>query len=87
MPGSPARFPRVAIVGRPGTPDLAAPLARLAGFLSSHGHAVVLEADTARHTPLPGHATAEADALGSRCATRRSPCASSRGRTGVLQPR
>ena len=66
MPGSPARFPRVAIVGRPGTPDLAAPLARLAGFLSSHGHAVVLEADTARHTPLPGHATAEADALGSR---------------------
>jgi NAD+ kinase len=66
MPGSPARFPRVAIVGRPGTPDLAAPLARLAGFLASHGHAVVLEADTARHTPLPGHATAKADALGSR---------------------
>lgn len=66
MPGSPARFPRVAIVGRPGTPDLAAPLARLAGFLASHGHAVVLEADTARHTPLRGHATAEADALGSR---------------------
>ena len=66
MPGSSARFPRVAIVGRPGTPDLAAPLARLAGFLASHGHSVVLESDTARHTPLPGHATAEADALGSR---------------------
>lgn len=66
MPGSPARFPRVAIVGRPGTPDLAAPLARLAGFLASRGHAVVLESDTARHIPLPGHATAEADALGSR---------------------
>ena len=66
MPGSPARFPRVAIVGRPGTPDLAAPLARLAGFLASHGHAVVLEADTARPPPLPCHATAEADALGSR---------------------
>ena len=43
MPGSPARFPRVAIVGRPGTPDLAAPLRRLDEFLASRGHAVVLE--------------------------------------------
>ena len=66
MSGSSVRFPRVAIVGRPGTPDLADPLKRLAGFLTSRGHAVVLEADTARHTPLPGYATADAGALGAR---------------------
>ena len=66
MPGPPARFPRVAIVGRPGTPDLAAPLERLAGFLASRGHAVVLEAETARQTSLERHASAEADALGAR---------------------
>ena len=66
MPGPSARFPRVAIVGRHGSPDLVAPLKRLAGFLSSHGHAVVLEAETARYAPLPGCATAEAEALGSR---------------------
>ncbi|MEO8486890.1 MAG: NAD kinase [Betaproteobacteria bacterium] len=66
MPGTPARFPRVAIVGRPGTPDLAAPLARLAAFLASRGHAVVLEADTARQATLEGHEVADADALGAR---------------------
>src|SRR6185436_1185582 len=43
MPGPPARFPRIAIVGRPGTPDLATPLSELAGFLTARGHAVVLE--------------------------------------------
>lgn len=66
MSGPSARFPRVAIVGRHGSPDLVAPLKRVAGFLSSHGHAVVLEAETARHAPLPGYATAEAETLGSR---------------------
>jgi NAD+ kinase len=66
MPGSPARFPRVAIVGRAGTPDLGVPLGRLAGFLSSKGHAVVLEAETARQTPLDGYEVADADALGAR---------------------
>lgn len=66
MPGTPARFPRVAIVGRPGTPDLAAPLARLAGFLAARGHEVVIEAETAFHTPVPGHASADAGALGAR---------------------
>jgi len=66
MPGSPARFPRVAIVGRPGTPDLGEPLGRLAGFLASKGHAVVLEADTARQTPLDGHDVADAESLGAR---------------------
>ena len=66
MPGPSARFPRVAIVGRHGSPDLAAPLKRLAGFLTSRGHAVVLEAETARYSPLPGCVAAEADVLGSR---------------------
>jgi len=66
MPGTPARFPRVAIVGRPGTPDLAVPLRRLADFLASRGHEVVLESETARQTPLDGHAVADADALGAR---------------------
>jgi len=66
MPGAPARFLRVAIVGRPGTPDLGAPLGRLAGFLASKGHAVVLEADTARQTPLDGYDVADAGSLGAR---------------------
>jgi NAD+ kinase len=66
MPGSPARFPRVAIVGRPGTPDLGEPLGRLAGFLASKGHAVVLEADTARQAALDGHDVADAESLGAR---------------------
>jgi len=66
MPGAPARFPRVAIVGRPGTPDLGEPLGRLAGFLASKGHAVVLEADTARQTPLDGYDVADAGSLGAR---------------------
>lgn len=66
MPGTPDRFPRVAIVGRPGTPDLAAPLARLAGFLAAGGREVVIESETARTTSLPGHAGVDADALGAR---------------------
>ena len=66
MPGTPARFPRVAIVGRPGTPDLAAPLTQLAGFLTARGHAVVLESDTARQTALDRYAVAGADDLGAR---------------------
>jgi NAD+ kinase len=66
MPAAPARFPRVAIVGRPGTPDLGEPLGRLAGFLASKGHAVVLEADTARQTSLDGYDVADAGSLGAR---------------------
>jgi NAD+ kinase len=66
MPGTPARFPRVAIVGRPGTPDLAAPLRRLADFLAARGHAVVLESETAAQTPLDGYEVADATALGAR---------------------
>ena len=65
MTATPARFPRVAVVGRHDTPDLATPLARLAGFLSARGHAVVLEAEAARHTSLP-YPAADADRLGAR---------------------
>jgi len=43
----PARFARVALVGRPDTPGLAGPLARLAAFLEARGHRVVLAAETA----------------------------------------
>jgi NAD+ kinase len=66
MPGPPARFPRGASAGRPDTPDLAAPLEQLARFLTTRGHAVVIESDTAQQTSLGGHAVAEAEALGAR---------------------
>jgi NAD+ kinase len=51
-------FPRVALVGRYASPDLAAPLARLAAYLTARGHKVVLEGETARYAPLPGYPTA-----------------------------
>jgi hypothetical protein len=43
----PARFTRVALVGRPETPGLAAPLARLAAFLEARGHQAVMASETA----------------------------------------
>jgi NAD+ kinase len=42
-----ARFPRVVLIGRPGTPALGEPLVRLAKFLAARGHAVALESETA----------------------------------------
>ena len=57
-------FRRVALIGRYASPEIAAPLSRLAAFLAARGHAVVLEAETARFTPVPGYPTAEAEALG-----------------------
>jgi NAD+ kinase len=59
-----ARFRRVALVGRYGSPGIAEPLAHLARFLSARGHAIVLEADTARYTPLEGYKTAPAETIG-----------------------
>jgi NAD+ kinase len=57
MPTSrPERFARVALVGRPGSPGLADPVARLAALLGRRGHEVVLESDTAElvsRTDLP----------------------------------
>src|SRR4029453_19137274 len=65
MPASPAvRFRRVALIGRHASPGIAEPLSRRAAFLSERGHAVVLEAETARNTPLPGYPTATAESLG-----------------------
>jgi NAD+ kinase len=56
-------FPRVALVGRYASPDLAAPLARLAHHLRGRGHSVVLEAETAQYAPLPGFSTAAPEDL------------------------
>jgi len=44
----PARFARVALVGRPETPGLAQPLSRLADFLAARGHEVTLTTETAQ---------------------------------------
>jgi NAD+ kinase len=60
------RFRRVALIGRYATPGIAEPLSQLAAFLARRGHEVVLEADTAAHTPLAGYPTADADDLGKR---------------------
>jgi NAD+ kinase len=63
VPAPPSRFPRIALVGRHATPGLAEPLARLAAFLVSRGHTVVLEAETAQYTPLAGVPAVDSDAL------------------------
>jgi NAD+ kinase len=49
---APARFPRVALVGRPGSPGVSGPLARLAQMLRKRGHEVFVEGDTAQWAPL-----------------------------------
>jgi NAD+ kinase len=59
-------FRRVGVVGRYASPGIAEPLARLAKHLVARGHDVVLEAETASLTPLPGYPSAPADALGKR---------------------
>jgi NAD+ kinase len=58
------RFPRVALVGRYASPDLAVPLARLANYLRATGRTVILEGETARFAPLPGYPTAAPEDLG-----------------------
>jgi NAD+ kinase len=57
-------FPRVALVGRYASPDLAVPLARLANYLRGTGRAVVLESETAHNAPVPGFPTVAAEDLG-----------------------
>ena len=61
---TPARFPRIVLVGRPGTPALAEPLARLAKFLGDRGHAVALESETAALTPEPSLAAVDTALVG-----------------------
>ena len=59
----PAALRRVALVGRYATAGVAEPLERLARFLVGRGLEVVLDAETAAETPLPGYPTADPAAL------------------------
>jgi len=60
---TPARFPRIALIGRHGGPGVAVPLAELIAFLRSRGHLVLLDADTARGAGIDGVDTISDDAL------------------------
>jgi NAD+ kinase len=51
---TPARFHRIALIGRHGGADLTLPLARLAAFLRGRGHTVAVDAATARTVPVDG---------------------------------
>ena len=51
---APARFARIALIGRHGGADLSGPLASLAAFLRARGHAVAVDADTARTIAVRG---------------------------------
>jgi NAD+ kinase len=58
------RFPRIALVGRRSTPAIARPIAELGAFLTSQGHHLVLDADTAEYAAVAGAATVAAQELG-----------------------
>ena len=64
MGGPVQRFATVALIGRYASAGIAEPLQRLAAFLAARGHDVVLDAETAQCTPLPGYRTAPAEDLG-----------------------
>ena len=66
-PGHP--FATIALIGRYASPGIADPLGRLAAFLTARGHRVILDAETAEFTPLPGYPTASAADMSSA-----SPC-------------
>jgi NAD+ kinase len=57
-------FPRVAIVGRYASPDLAMPLSQLASYLRRKGHSVVLEGETSLYVPTLDYPTAAQEDLG-----------------------
>jgi NAD+ kinase len=57
-------FPTIGLVGRYATPGIAEPLGRLAQFLVRRGHRVIIDAETAMFTPLPGYPTAPAADFG-----------------------
>ena len=61
-------FATIALIGRYASPGIADPLSRLAAFLAARGHRVILDAETAAFTPLPGYPTASMDEIGSRAA-------------------
>ncbi len=62
-PPVPARFTRVALVGRQASPGIAAPLRALATFLTKRGHTVTIDDETAAYASVPGCASASRDAL------------------------
>jgi NAD+ kinase len=63
MPASPpARFRRIALIGRHGGPG-AVPIATLAAFLEARGHDVVLDVETASDVSAPGVAVVPVDEL------------------------
>jgi NAD+ kinase len=64
MPQLPARFPRIALVGRASTPGMAMPLGRLAAFLATRGHQVVVEEESADADLRARFDVAAADAIG-----------------------
>ena len=57
-------FPTIALVGRYASPGIAEPLNRLAAFLTGRGQRVLIDAETARLTPLPGYPAAPMAQLG-----------------------
>jgi NAD+ kinase len=60
---TPARFARIALIGRHGGPAVAAPLTSLAAFLLARGHAVSLDQETAQLARLQNVTTLADDAL------------------------
>jgi NAD+ kinase len=65
-PGHP--FATIALIGRYASPGIADPLSRLAAFLAARGHRVMLDAETAEFTPVPGYPTASMKEIGGAAA-------------------
>jgi len=66
MSGAAARFPCIALIGRYESATIGEPLARLATYLASRGHEVLLESETARRTSLPHLQHADDAGMGAR---------------------
>jgi NAD+ kinase len=64
MSASAQPFSTIALVGRHASSGIAEPLERLATFLARRGHRVLLDAETAQVTPLPGYPAAPLSQLG-----------------------
>ena len=75
MSASVRAYPTIALVGRHETPGIAEPLGRLAAFLVARGHRVLIDAETAKFTPLPGYPTAPTIELAAQASTLRSSSA------------
>ena len=65
MARSPARFARIALIGRQGSPGLAEPLRRLAALLRERGHRIVLDPGTARDPSFDQYPAVPVAELGS----------------------